>query len=279
MKRILPLAFVLALFPEHAWALLELGGKFVQGGVVTGRAEPEAKIALDGRPVPVRPDGRFFLGLGRDQPPTAELVVHHPDGHVDRLSLEIAQRSYDIQRIDGVPEKMVTPDEAVLARIAADRAMVEAARAIDSPEPLFDEGFVWPVIGPITGVYGSQRILNGEPRQPHYGVDIAAPEGTPVGAAASGRVVLAADLYFTGNTIIIDHGWGFSTTYSHLATMSVAVGEQVRQGQQIGTVGATGRATGLHLDWRINLFDVRLDPALFVGPMPEPAEDGGPAGQ
>jgi murein DD-endopeptidase MepM/ murein hydrolase activator NlpD len=271
VKRILPLAVVLSLLSTPAWAVLDLGGKFVQGGMVAGRAEPEASVTLDGKPVPVRPDGRFFVGFGRDQAATAELVVTHPDGHVDTVPLTIEQREYDIQKIDGLPEQMVTPDEATLARIAEERSLVEAARAVDSPEPYFDAGFAWPAIGPVSGVYGSQRILNGEPRQPHFGVDIAAAEGTPVGAAASGTVTLAQDLYFTGNTVIIDHGWGVSTTYSHLRKMLVAAGDKVNQGEEIGEVGATGRATGAHLDWRLNLFDVRLDPALIVDPMPEPA--------
>jgi len=271
VKRILPLAVVLALLSTPAWAVLDLGGKFVQGGIVTGRAEPEASVTLDGKPVPVRPDGRFFVGFGRDQAATAELVVSHPDGHVDTVPLIIEQREYDIQKIDGLPDQMVTPDEATLARIAEERSLVEVARAVDSSEPYFDAGFAWPAIGPVSGVYGSQRILNGEPRQPHFGIDIAVPEGTPVGAAAPGTVTLAQDLYFTGNTVIIDHGYGISTTYSHLRKMLVAVGDKVNQGEQVGEVGATGRATGPHLDWRLNLFEIRLDPALVVGPMPEPA--------
>lgn len=278
MKRILSLALVLALMSQPAWALLELGGKFVQGGMVTGRVEPTATVALDGVAIPVRHDGRFFVGFGRDQAATAELVVTHPDGYVDRIALEVEQRAYDIQRIDGLPDAMVTPDAATLARIADDRRAVEAARAIDSGDPFFDEGFVWPAIGPVSGVYGSQRILNGEPRQPHFGVDVAAPEGTPIGAAAAGTVTLARDLYFTGNTVIIDHGYGVSTTYSHLKKLLVAVGDKVNRQQQIGELGATGRATGPHLDWRLNLFDVRLDPALVVGEMPVPktAESGTP---
>jgi murein DD-endopeptidase MepM/ murein hydrolase activator NlpD len=166
---------------------------------------------------------------------------------------------------------MVTPDEATLARIADERKAVETARAVDSAEPFFDEGFAWPAIGPVSGVYGSQRILNGELRQPHFGVDVAAPAGTPVGAAAAGTVTLAQDLYFTGNTVIIDHGYGVSTTYSHLKKMLVAVGDKLNQHQQIGEVGATGRATGAHLDWRLNLFEVRLDPALVVEPMSDPS--------
>jgi murein DD-endopeptidase MepM/ murein hydrolase activator NlpD len=276
-----PLGFVLILLPGTAHALLELDGKFVQGGMIAGKTEPNAQVTVDGKALKVHPDGRFFIGLGRDHGPAAVLVVAHPDGRTDEIPLQIEQRTYEIQRIDNLPDQMVTPDAEALARIADDKARVEAARAIESADPLFDEGFAWPAIGVVSGVYGSQRILNGEPRQPHFGVDVAAPQGTPIGAAASGTVVLADDLYFTGNTVIIDHGWGFSTTYSHLQDITVAVGDKVRQSQQIGTLGGTGRVTGPHLDWRLNLFDVRLDPALFVGPMPEveTPEGQAPAGQ
>ncbi len=271
MKHVVPLAFMLTCLAQPAWAVLDLGGKFVQGGLVTGHAEPGSTVTLDGAPVPMRPDGRFLIGFGRDQPPAAVLVVTHPDGHVDNVPLQVEQRSYDVQKIDGLPEAMVTPDEATLVRIADDREAVAAARAIDSDVPFFDQGFAWPAIGPVSGVYGSQRILNGEPRQPHFGVDVAAPEGTPVGAAAAGTVTLSKDLYFTGNTVIVDHGYGVSTTYSHLKKILVAVGDKLNQLQQIGEIGATGRATGAHLDWRLNLFEVRLDPALVVAPMPDPA--------
>lgn len=266
------LALLFTLLAPPAWAVLDLGGKFVQGGMVAGRTEPGSTVTLDGGAVPVRADGRFYVGFGRDQAPTAVLTVTHPDGRVDTVTLQIEQREYEIQRIDGLPDAMVTPDEATLARIAEERKLVETARRVDSDTPHFEDGFVWPAIGPVSGVYGSQRVLNGEPRQPHFGIDVAAPEGTPVGAAAAGRVTLAADLYFTGNTVIIDHGYGVSTTYSHLKKMLVAAGDAVDRQQQIGEVGATGRATGAHLDWRLNLFDVRLDPALVVGPMPVPQE-------
>ena len=265
MKHVLPLAFVLTLLAQPAWAVLDLGGKFVQGGMVTGKAEPGSTVTLDAAAVKVRPDGRFFIGFGRDQAPTALLVVTHPDGRVDEVELQVEQRAYDIQEIDGLPDAMVTPDEATLARIADDRKAVEAARAIDSDVPFFDEGFVWPASGPVSGVYGSQRILNGEPRQPHFGVDVAAPEGTPVGAAAAGTVTLAQDLYFTGNTVIVDHGYGVSTTYSHLKKILVAVGDKLDQRQQIGEVGATGRATGPHLHFAVYLNGAAVDPRMLLG--------------
>jgi murein DD-endopeptidase MepM/ murein hydrolase activator NlpD len=168
---------------------------------------------------------------------------------------------------------MVTPSEADLARIRADAAKVAAARAIDRPEPPFESGYAWPARGIITGVYGSQRILNGEPRRPHFGIDIAAPTGTPVTAAADGVVAMADDLYFTGGTVILNHGYGLTTTYSHMQDVWVVEGQALRQGEPLGTVGATGRATGAHLDWRVNWFDQRLDPALLVPPMPPPVSE------
>ena len=254
---------------------LELDGKLVQGGLVLGRAEPGARVVLDGRAVRVAADGRFVIGFGRDAPPEAVLTVTNPAGAVEERRLAIAQRSYDIQRIDGLPDAMVTPDEADLKRIAVEAERVAAARAVDSAVPYFADGFVWPALGPISGVYGSQRILNGEPRRPHFGVDVAAPEGAPVRAPAAGVVTLAdPDLYFTGGTVILDHGHGLSSTFSHLKEVSVTVGDRLAQGDPVGTVGATGRVTGAHLDWRLNWFDTRLDPQLVVGPMPAAADTG-----
>lgn len=247
-----------------------LEGRFMQGGLVTGRAPPGTRVTLDGEAVPVRVDGRFLIGFGRDAAARSVLEAALPDGRRVTQRIEVAPQTYRIQRIDGLPETMVTPPPEVLARIKRDAEVIRAARATDTAHPMFDSGFIWPVRGRVTGVYGSQRILNGEPRQPHYGIDIAAPEGTPVMAAADGVVRVAeADMYFTGGTVLIDHGYGLNSVYSHLATLSVGAGDEVKQGEVIGTVGATGRATGAHLDWRVNLFLTRLDPALLVPPMPK----------
>ena len=271
-------ALVLALIAGAQWlaldgaraAPLQLDGAFTQGGLVVGATAPGSSVLFDGRPVHVSAEGQFLIGFSRDAPPTATLRITAPDGAVEERQLDVSPRTYNIQRIEGLPKSMVTPSEAVWARIAADNALIADARASGTNDPWFSRGFVWPVIGPISGVYGSQRILNGEPRQPHYGVDIAMPVGTPVGAPGEGIVTLAeSDLYYTGGTVIIDHGHGLSSTLMHLATVTVSVGDHVRPGDPIGTVGATGRATGPHLDWRINLFDARIDPQLVVGPMPE----------
>jgi len=249
---------------------LTLDGTLSQGGLVYGLTQPGAEVRLDGRPVRVGADGRFLIGFGRDAAPEASLELTLPDGTLARRTLAIEQRSYDIQRIDGLPPEKVTPPEEVLERIAAERAMVAAVRKVDRPEPWFESGFVWPARGRISGIYGSQRILNGEPRWPHFGVDVAAPEGTPVVAPADGLVVLAHDdMYYSGGTVLIDHGFGLTSAYLHLHEISVEEGQMLRQGDPIGTVGATGRVTGAHLDWRFNWFDQRLDPVLIAGPMPE----------
>jgi murein DD-endopeptidase MepM/ murein hydrolase activator NlpD len=270
MRRLALGVFMLLVAMVSAGAAdVELAGQFVQGGLVTGKAPPGSRVTFEGRAMRVTSDGTFLIGFGRDAAAEATLEVLLPDGRKDARTLTVAPRQYDIQRIDGLPERQVTPTPEELQRIKDDVAAVAPARTRDSAEPFFVSGFIWPVIGPISGVYGSQRILNGQPRQPHFGVDIAVAEGTPVLAAAPGIVSLThPDMFFTGKTVMIDHGHGLNSVYSHLASIAVADGETVAQGQVIGTVGGTGRVTGVHLDWRVNLFDIRLDPALLVPPMP-----------
>ncbi|MGE0387185.1 MAG: M23 family metallopeptidase [Gammaproteobacteria bacterium] len=247
----------------------QLAGRMAQGGLVFGRTEPGAEVRLDARAVRVDRDGRFLLGFGRDAAPTAALEVRLPGGGVERRTLAIEPRRWRIQRLDGLPQAMVTPPPAVAARIAAEQARVDAARMRDSDEDGYARGLAWPAEGPITGVYGSQRILNGEPRQPHYGVDLGVPVGTPVRAPADGVISLAeSDLYFTGGTLFIDHGHGLSSAFLHLSRLRVRTGERVRQGQIVAESGRSGRATGPHLDWRINLYDTRIDPELAVGVSP-----------
>ena len=249
---------------------LSLDGPLIQGGLVTGVTEPGADVRFAGRAVRVSAAGVFLIGFGRDDRGPFELVVRHPGGTVTSRNLAVEARDYDIQRIDGLPQNMVSPDAETLDRIQREGAMIAAVRAGDTAEPLFASGFVWPAIGPISGVYGSQRILNGEPRRPHFGVDVAGPIGTPVIAPADGVVALAEiDLFYTGGTVMLDHGHGLTSVYSHLSEVTVSLGQRVAQGEPIGRIGATGRVTGAHLDWRVNLFKTRLDPALLVGPMPE----------
>ncbi len=248
--------------------VLRLDGPLVQGGLVRGATEPDAEVLFEGRRVRVSPAGLFLIGFGRDDTGTITLEVRHPDGSSSHRHLEIAKRDYQVQRIDGLPPAMVTPSRDVIARIRRENALIAEVRARDTGEAMFAGGFVWPAIGPISGVYGSQRILNGEPRRPHYGVDVAAPAGAPVTAPADGVVALAEpDLYYTGGTVMLDHGHGLTSVFSHMSEVAARVGARVRQGELIGRIGATGRVTGAHLDWRVNLFKTRLDQALLVGPL------------
>lgn len=268
IRRLVAIA-CLVLFATAARAEITFSGAFAQGGIVFGQTEPGTILMLDDLPVRVDGDGAFVFGFHRDAPKTSTLVITRPDGTVEHRTLEIEIREFNVQRIDGLPENMVSPPQELMDRILKDIAEVKAARATDRPDPDFRSGFVWPATGRISGVYGSQRILNGKPRQPHYGIDIAAPTGTPVIAPADGLVTLAAtDHYYTGGTLILDHGHSLSSTFIHLDSVAVTVGQQVRQGNVIGTIGATGRATGPHLDWRMNWRDRRLDPAYVVPPMP-----------
>lgn len=248
-----------------------LEGEFTQGGMLLGRGADGADVWQDSKPVRVSPDGVFLVGFGRDAPQSSELRVRYPDGSEERRTLKVSRRDYHIQRIDGLPDRKVTPrSKQDLKRIREDAVAVGKARAKDDPREDFLQGFIWPVEGPISGVYGSQRILNGKPRRPHFGVDIARPAGTPVVAPADGVVTLAApDLFFSGGTLIIDHGHKLSSTFLHLSRLLVREGQRVRQGEPVAEVGATGRVTGPHLDWRMNLREHRIDPQLLVPPMPQ----------
>lgn len=244
-----------------------LTGNLVQGGLAIGTVAPGTRVMYDGRERRVGEDGTFLIGFGRDTA-MAIVALTFPDGRSESRTIAVKAREWLIQRVDGLPQQTVTPDEAQLQRIRADAELARAARQHDGAAPLFRTGFVWPAKGPISSVYGSQRILNGQPRAPHYGIDIAAPVGTPVVATADAVVTLAhPGMFLTGKTVILDHGYGLSSVYSHLSEITVREGERVAQGQPIGRIGGTGRATAPHLHWGLNLFDIRLDPALLVPPM------------
>ena len=267
-KKLLAAGLLLACTPALYAMDVTLEGPLIQGGLVYGLVEPGAVVALDGQSVDTTEDGRFVIGFSRDHPPHSTLRVSG-SGAVFEQTLAIEAREYQTQHIKGLPKKMVTPDPEDLARIRRDQAEVNAARAVHSRQMGFLEPFRWPAVGIITGVYGSRRVLNGEPRNPHYGIDIAASAGTPVHAPSSGQITLAhPDMYYTGATIILDHGFGVSSTFLHLQGIDVTVGQTVAAGEQIGRVGSSGRSTGPHLDWRMNWLEVRVDPSLLVGPMP-----------
>ena len=259
---------------------VELRGDWVQGGVVFGKTVPGSTASFNGRPLRVSPEGLFLIGLDRDEGPKALVVVARPGVATFRREFDVARREYDIQRLDGLPEKMVTPPPAALKRIERDVKKSRAARSRDTPRADFAGTFMWPIVGRISGVFGSQRILNGTPKQPHYGVDVAVPVGTKVRAPASGVVSLAEpDMYYTGGTLMIDHGHGLTSTLMHLDKLLVREGEEVAQGQVVAESGKTGRATGPHLDWRVSWFDARVDAQRLAGPMPEPSESAPKTGK
>lgn len=246
-----------------------LNGKFTQGALLRGQAPAGAKVTLNGETVQTNKDGKFVVGFEREAPLQQTLVVKLDNGQKWLRDITLEKREYNIQRIDGLEQKMVTPPAEVTARIKQDNINVANARSGNTDLDALFTRFEWPAKGVISGVYGSQRILNGVPKWPHYGLDIANETGTPVYAPVDGVVTMADDLYYSGNTLILDHGMRVFSTFLHMDTITVEVGETVKQGEQIGTIGSTGRSTGPHLDWRINLGNTRLDPQTIISGSPE----------
>ena len=246
-----------------------LNGKFTQGALLRGQAPAGAKVTLNGETVQTNKDGKFVVGFEREAPLHQTLVVKLDNGQKWQRDITLEKREYNIQRIDGLEQKMVSPPAEVTARIKQDNINVANARSGNTDLDALFTRFEWPAKGVISGVYGSQRILNGVPKWPHYGLDIANETGTPVYAPVDGVVTMANDLYYSGNTLILDHGMRVFSTFLHMDTITVEVGETVKQGEQIGTIGSTGRSTGPHLDWRINLGNTRLDPQTIISGSPE----------
>jgi murein DD-endopeptidase MepM/ murein hydrolase activator NlpD len=246
-----------------------LNGAFAQGGILFGQTEIGSKVTLDGDEVMVDDDGRFLVGFGRDSALTALLVVNFPDGAVERRAVELEDREFPVDRIDGVDQSKVSGfTEEQLAKIAADRELKDAARTESQRLADWSVGFDWPVTGRISGVFGSQRILNGEPKTPHSGMDIAAPTGTPIRAPAPGIVRLAEDdMYFEGGLVLLDHGHWLESAFLHMSRIDVEPGQRVEKGDIIGAVGATGRVTGPHLHWSLKWAGRLVDPQLTLDPM------------
>jgi len=245
----LPLLF-LALFPLLSWAdaRVQVDGDLIQGGLVTGHVPPETKVAFDDRPVRVSNEGLFLLGFGRDHPDSSRLKLTFPDGRTETRTLAVKKREYQIQRIDGLPKRKVTPKKVDYERIRKETALVKQARRRDDPRSDFLSGWEWPVEGPISG----------------------RPVGTSVRAPADGIVTLVhPDMFYSGATLIVDHGHHLSSSFLHLNRILVKEGERVSRGQVIAEVGNSGRVTGPHLDWRMNLDRARIDPQRLVGPMPQ----------
>jgi len=243
----------------------EFNGKFIQGHFIIGKTDPNSKVIIDKRKIKVSKDGFFAFGIDRDRKYDVVIKIT-TDGNTQKIVKSVQKRKYNIQRIDGLEEKKVTPPEEVYERIKRENKLIVAAREINSDLDFFKDKFILPLDDAIiTGVYGSQRILNGKPRWPHYGIDFASDLGTPIKAMADGVVTMVEnDLYYTGATLIFDHGHGISTLYMHMDEIFVKKDDIVKKGDIIGTVGSSGRSTGPHLDVRLNWFGTRLDPATVL---------------
>jgi len=260
------------LFLSCAWASpperIDLPETVSPGSLVLGRTQPGSVVFVGARKVLVTADGRFAVGIGPTPKAITHVEVRFPDGTAAKRRITASDRTYAIEDIVGLPQQTVTPDPDTEARIAAEQARVVKARERNDARSSFTGVFDWPAQGRISGVYGSQRILNGVPKNPHYGVDVAAKTGTPIAAPQGGVVSFAeSGLVLTGGTVIVDHGHGVSSVFIHMSRLDVAVGDTVAKGDILGAVGATGRASGPHLHWGMNWFDVRLDPALIAAPM------------
>ena len=256
------LFFLIIFNISHA---VEFQGDFKQGSFILGKTDPKSKVFIDNRKIRVSKDGFFAIGLDRDRKNNVIIKIQNKK-ETKLIEKQVFKREYKIQRIDGLPPKQVTPPPEVYERIKKDNKLIGDARAINSNLIFFKDKFVYPIDKYIiTGVYGSQRILNGKPRRPHYGIDFHAPEGTPVKSMMDGVVTLVEkDMYFTGGTVIFDHGHGISTLYMHMKDINVQKGQKVKKGQIVGTLGQSGRATGPHLDIRLNWFEIKLDPMTIL---------------
>ena len=266
MKYVMFVGLVFTVFSVDASEYyLKLKGEPVQGALIVAQTNPAAEVAVDNIPLAVTDDGHFIFGFGRFDDQDKVVSIQH-QGHTYQTTVAVQARDFPTERIDGLPANKVNAPQQDWERIKAEQAQVKQARGVWSEQKAFLESFIWPAEGRVSGVYGSRRILNGEPKRPHYGMDLANVSGSPVIAPASGVVTMAVnDQYYTGGTIIIDHGFGLNSTYLHLSQVNVSEGQVLEQGQKIGEIGATGRATGPHLDWRLNIGTaLRLDPQLII---------------
>ena len=249
----------------HAADRALLKGSLIPGSLIIGKVAPGSKINFHKKTVRVSPDGTFILGFGRNAKLTQSIEILDPNGFTYTQNIKLKKRTYNITRIDGLPGRKVTPNPKDVKRINANNVGIGRVRQLDTKTQNFLIGFQWPILGRISGVYGSQRVLNGKPRRPHNGVDIAAPKGSAVLATATGTIALVhQDMFYSGKTVMIDHGHGLSSIYIHMSEILVKQGQLVTKGEAIGAVGMTGRATGPHLHWGISLFRTHLDPMLIV---------------
>ncbi len=257
--------FNLAVAAQSHDQKIQLSGEIKQGGLLIGKVNPSDVVTLNGRELPVSARGDYVFGFSRDDKKTYQLVITSLNGDRVEKAITPQKRDYKLQRIEGIKKSIMQPNPKAIARAKKDSKQVKAARKISTDLTSFSTGFIAPIHGTITGVYGSQRIYNGVPKRPHFGLDYAGKIGDPVKAPASGKVLLwVPDMFYSGGTMIIEHGHGISSTFLHLSQSYVKAGDEVKQGQVVAAVGNSGRTTGPHLDWRINWFDVKIDPALAL---------------
>lgn len=263
-RSVLMMGAVLAVIPQAFAAKigrLSFSGSEEQGGLVIGHAEGGATVEADGKELSVSPGGIFCFGLAYDADKPVKITATFSDGKTQSHAITPIARQYDIQRINGLDEKYVAPPPDIAERIAREHGLIAEARKAVTDGSDFATPIEWPCAGRLSGIYGSQRILNGKPMAPHLGVDVAAPEGTPIHAAADGIVAIADDYYLEGGFTLLDHGLGVNTCYLHQSKRLVKQGEMVKRGQIIGHIGHSGRATGPHTHWGLNWFQMKLDPS------------------
>jgi murein DD-endopeptidase MepM/ murein hydrolase activator NlpD len=242
-----------------------LSGEIKQGGLMVGKTNINNLVTLNGKSVTLSKSGDYVFGFSRDDVSSYVLNITDQHGEISTRTLTPQKRDYKIQRIEGIKKSIMNPNAKANVRAQQDNKQIGIARKVDSKLTAFATGFIAPIEGTITGVYGSQRVYNGVPKRPHFGLDYAGKIGDPVKAPASGTVLLwVPDMFYSGGTMIIDHGQGISSTFLHLSGSTVKQGDKVKQGQVVASVGKSGRATGPHLDWRINWFGVKIDPALVL---------------
>ena len=236
-----------------------------QGAMVIGKVPAGSTVRYAGRTLRITAYGSVVFGVGRDQTGPLQVSVQAPNAPAQDIRIEVTPRDWPIENINGVPPATVNPPKAIAERIQREQARVVAVRTHDDARTGFAQAFIWPVQGRISGRFGNQRVYNGTPKSPHSGMDIAAPTGSPVKAPADGTVTFVdPGLYLTGGTVVLDHGHGISSNFLHLSRIDAKVGDIIKQCDAVGAVGATGRATGPHLHWGMNWFDVRIDPLLVL---------------
>lgn len=268
MSRVFFLVVISLGLMQSVFAQVQFFGKMEPGALIRAKTIPSTQVFLNDKPLNVTPNGHFVFGFAREPELAQSLRLVYPDGLSQIVPLALSSREYAIQTVNGISKKIMKPDPNAQARAAKDSREVKDARAMFSADEAFLQDFIWPLTGRVSGVYGSQRVYNGKPGTPHYGVDVAAKTGTVVVAPADGVISLSVkDMFYSGGTLILDHGYGVSSSFLHLSKLYVTLGDKVKQGQAVAEVGATGRVTGPHLDWRVNWYQMRLDPTTIVPSM------------